>query len=161
MDDSSVAEGRVRQGLYGRVKTSSPHVSTDELEMSGRGDAWEKRDVATADVSGAYLRADMTDFTVLRIEGEEVNILCQVHERYTQFVVIENGKKVLYLELLKALYGCVQSALLWYNLFTGTLEGMGFKLNPYDPCVANLTIHGKQCTVAWFVDDNKISHVHC
>ena len=61
-------------------------------------DAWEKRDVATADVSGAYLRADMTDFTILRIEGEEVHILCQVHEKYRNFVVMENGRQVLYLE---------------------------------------------------------------
>jgi uncharacterized spore protein YtfJ len=36
---------------------------------------------------------------------------------------------------------------------------MGFKLNPYDLCVANSQIKGKQCTVAWFVDENKISHV--
>jgi hypothetical protein len=36
---------------------------------------------------------------------------------------------------------------------------MGFKLNPYDPCVANKTINGKQCTIVWYVDDNKISHV--
>ena len=157
----TVADGRAQKGLYGKEKTASPTVSTDALMMSILIDAWEKRDVATADVSGAYLRADMTDFTILRIEGEEVHILCQVHEKYRNFVVMENGKQVLYLELLKALYGCVQSALLWYNLFTGTLQSMGFKLNPYDPCVANLTIHKKQCTVAWFVDDNKISHADC
>jgi len=36
---------------------------------------------------------------------------------------------------------------------------MGFKLNPYNLCVANSQIKGKQCTVAWYVDDNKISHV--
>jgi hypothetical protein len=36
---------------------------------------------------------------------------------------------------------------------------MGFELNPYDPCVANMMIEGAQCTIAWFVDDNKISHV--
>jgi hypothetical protein len=36
---------------------------------------------------------------------------------------------------------------------------MGFELNPYDTCVANKMIDGKQCTIAWFVDDNKISHV--
>ena len=35
---------------------------------------------------------------------------------------------------------------------------MGFKLNPYDRCVANKMINGKQCTIAWYVDDNKISH---
>jgi len=84
--------------------------------------------------------------------------MCQVNPKYEKFVVIKNGKKVLYLQLLKALYGCVQSALLWYNLFTNTLVQMGFKLNPYDLCVANSQIKGKQCTVAWYVDDNKISH---
>ena len=26
-------------------------------------------------------------------------------------------------------------------------------------CVANKNINGKQCTIAWYVDDNKISHV--
>jgi hypothetical protein len=36
---------------------------------------------------------------------------------------------------------------------------MGFVLNPYDLCVANKTINGKQCTIVWYVDDNKISHV--
>jgi len=37
---------------------------------------------------------------------------------------------------------------------------MGFKLNPYDLCVANSQIEGKQCTIAWYVGDNKISHVY-
>jgi hypothetical protein len=64
----------------------------------------------------------------------------------------------MYLQLLKALYGCVKSALLWYELFTGTLQKMGFVLNEYDPCVANMKINDKQCTIAWYVDDNKISH---
>ncbi len=65
---------------------------------------------------------------------------------------------MLYLKLLKALYGCVQSALLWYKLFSTTLQGAGFELNPYDTCVANKIIDGKQCTITWYVDDNKISH---
>lgn len=37
---------------------------------------------------------------------------------------------------------------------------MGFKMNPYDACIANAIIDGKQCTVAWYVDDNKISHIN-
>jgi hypothetical protein len=83
----------------------------------------------------------------------------QVNPKYEKFVVIENGKKVLYLQLLKAQYGCVQSELLWYDLFTNTLVQMGFKLNPYDLCVANSQIKGKQRKIAWYVNDNKISHV--
>ena len=34
-----------------------------------------------------------------------------------------------------------------------------FVLNPYDSCIANSVIDGKQCTIAWYVDDTKISHV--
>ena len=32
-------------------------------------------------------------------------------------------------------------------------------MNPYDACVANKTVKGKQLTVTWHVDDLKISHV--
>ena len=63
------------------------------------------------------------------------------------------------MRLVKALYGCVKSALLWYDLFSSTLIELGFILNPYDPCVANKMTNGNQCTVAWYVDDMKISHV--
>jgi hypothetical protein len=38
------------------------------------------------------------------------------------------------------------------------LNEHGFMLNPYDPCVANCMINGKQCTIAWYVDDNIITH---
>ena len=36
---------------------------------------------------------------------------------------------------------------------------IGFELNPYDPCVANKTINGKQLTLVWLVDNIKASHV--
>ena len=35
----------------------------------------------------------------------------------------------------------------------------GFKINPYDPCVTNHTVNGKQHTLTWHVDDIKSSHV--
>ena len=39
------------------------------------------------------------------------------------------------------------------------MEKLGFEINPYDRCVANKVINGTQCTICWYVDDNKISHV--
>lgn len=78
---------------------------------------------------------------------------------YKKYVTIENGRNVLYMQLNKALYGCMQSTLLWYETFAGKLKDMGFKLNPYDPCVANKIIDGSQCTIEWYVDDIKVSHV--
>ena len=40
-----------------------------------------------------------------------------------------------------------------------SLEDMGFEINPYDTCVANKIINGSQCTICWYVDDLKISHI--
>jgi hypothetical protein len=144
----TVADGRPQQKIYAKEDTSSPTVSTDASMMSILIDAMERRDVATADVAGPYLHAEMEDFTLLKMEGESVDIMCDVSSEYKKSVCYEKGKKVLYLELLKALDGCVQSALLWYELFSGTLKGMGIELNPYDTCVANKMTDGKQCTIA-------------
>jgi hypothetical protein len=47
-----------------------------------------------------------------------------------------------------------------YELFSQTLEHLGFTVNPYDFCIANATIDGQQCTIGWFVDDLKISHAN-
>jgi Reverse transcriptase (RNA-dependent DNA polymerase) len=153
------ADGSVQRTLYEKTEKSSPTVSNEALMYTILIDAKERRDVATADVVGAYLNANMDDFTVMKLTGEAVKIMVQVDKLYAPFVSFENGKQVLYLQLKKALYGCVKSALLWYELFTGTLQDMGFVLNPYDACVANKIIDGTQCTIVWYVDDNKISHV--
>jgi hypothetical protein len=76
-------------------------------------DAFERREVVTADVPRAYLHADMDEFTILKLVGQSVDILCKANPEYEKFVTEENGKKVLYLQLLKALYGCIRSAMLW------------------------------------------------
>jgi len=57
------------------------------------------------------------------------------------------------------LYRTLQAALLFWQLLSKTLVEWGFKLNEYDPCVANKIINGKQCTFIWHVDDLKVLHV--
>ena len=85
----------------------------------------ERRKIISWDVEGAYLLADQDDFVIVKFTGESVDVLCNVDEEYKQYVSIENGKQVLYLQLLKALYGCLRSALLWYELYSSKLKGMG------------------------------------
>jgi len=81
-------------------------------------------------------------------------------EKYGPYMTIEHGKKVMYVQLLKALYGTLQAALLfWQNLSSFLIDNLGFVSNQYDSCVVNKYINGKQCTIAWHVDDLKISHV--
>ena len=38
------------------------------------------------------------------------------------------------------------------------MESCGFKVNDYEPCVANKKINGKWLTITWHVDDLKASH---
>jgi hypothetical protein len=40
----------------------------------------------------------------------------------------------------------------------GDIESQGFALNPYDPCIANKFINGKQFTVVWHIDQIIMSH---
>ena len=65
---------------------------------------------------------------------------------------------MLYVELLKALYGTLRAARLFWERLSKQLVAWGFEINPYDSCVANKSINGKQCSVVWHVDDLKISH---
>ena len=157
----TVADGRGQRDYIPRDDATSPTVSVEALMISLAIDAKEGRAVATADVEGAYLHADMDETVIMMFEGQMVDYMVQANpEKYGPYVhTTKKGKKILYVELLKALYGCIKSALLWYKLFTSTLEQMGFVLNPYDPCVANKMINGKQCTICWYVDDLKVSHM--
>jgi len=41
------------------------------------------------------------------------------------------------MKLNKTLYGCMQSALLWYRTYHDELKTLGFEINKYHPCIAN------------------------
>ena len=73
--------------------------------------------------------------------------------QYENKVVYKNGCKVLYLEILCAIYGMLIGLLLWYCKLKKDLEAQGFVFNPYDACVVNRTYLGKQHTVRFHVDD--------
>ena len=154
----SCYNGSIQRGLYTKEDTASPTVSVDAFFLTGMIDAKEGRDTAITDIKGAYLNAKMKDEVLMKITGREAELFCEIDPNLEEFIVEVKGQKVLYVQLDKALYGCVQSALLWYELYSSTLQEMGFELNPYDLCVANAQIEGSQCTICWYVDDNKISH---
>ena len=139
---------------------SSPTASLESILTTFLIDVVEGRSVATVDIPGAYLHAEFpADKNVLlKITGELVDLMCDIDPTYSQEVCWEGNCKVLYVKVIRALYGCLESARLWYDLYSKELVSMGFTLNPYDPCVANKVINGDTCTVVFYVDDNKISH---
>ena len=161
MKGRTCADGSSQRKYVPREEASSPTLSLEALVGILLINAYEERDTAIFDVPGAYLHAKIPDdkFAILKIEGEFVDIMCDVNPEYKDDVRYENGKKVLYVQILMALYGMIESALLWYTLYVEVLHKEGFEINPYDRCVANKVINGKQCTIAWYVDDNILSHV--
>ena len=70
----------------------------------------------------------------------------------------KTGQKVLIIKCLNAVYGTMVAALLYYKKFVKSLKSKGFKLNPYDPCVAHKIVGGKQVTMCFHFDDFKPSH---
>jgi hypothetical protein len=88
-------------------------------------DAREGCDVMTADVPNAFIQTDMPEgkeHVIMKITGVLVDMLVQMApETYGPYVVFENGKKVLYVQVLKALYGMLVAALLWYRQVRGDL----------------------------------------
>ena len=160
---SCVDGSEQRKYLKQDESVASPTASLESLFVSLLIDAYEGRDVATYDVPGAYLQARLSpkendERVLMKLRGSFVDIMCEVNPSHTKNVVYENGKKVLYMEILQAIYGCIESSLRWYELYATTLEKEGFVINPYDRCVANKVINGEQCTIVWYVDDNKVSH---
>jgi hypothetical protein len=96
---------------------------------------------------------------IMKIRGILVDILCELDDKYVPYVTYEDGKKLLYVHILKAIYGLLISAMLFYKKLVKDLTEFGFESNPYDPCVANKLVNGHQMTVSWHIDNLKISHI--
>jgi hypothetical protein len=155
------ADGRRQRVYTSKEETSSPTVATESVFLSCVVDAKENRDVCTVDIPNAFLQAKMEGVVYMKLEGTMADLLLQIDPQlYVKFARKgARGKTVLYVRLRKALYGTLKAALLFWRHLSLSLKKQGFEANPYDQCVVNKTINGKQCTILWHVDDLKISHV--
>ena len=155
----TVADGRKQRDLYSKAEVSSPTLSLEGFLSTLVVDAAEERHKAIADVAGAFLKADMKDDVIVKLQGPAVDALLKVNKnKYQNYIVKQEKTKVLYVKLLKAMYGTMQAPLLWYTMFVNALKEEGFKINPYNNYVANKNINGNQFTICWYVDDIKFSH---
>jgi hypothetical protein len=129
------ADGRKQRAYIAREDAASPTVATESIFLTCVIDALEGRDVAVIDVPGAFMQADMDELVHVRFTGKMVDQLLEIdHEMYGPCVVQEGNEKVMgYVELLKALYGTVRAARLFWEKLSGKLLEWGFTPNPYDP----------------------------
>ena len=96
MKGRTCADGSTQRKYVPWEEASSPTLPFEALMGILLLNAYEQCDTVIFDVPGAYLHAEMPDnkFAILKIEGEFVNIMCEVNPEYKDDVRYENGKKV-------------------------------------------------------------------
>ena len=129
---------------------SSPTASLEAVLMVAAIAAKERRSVCTADVPGAYLNADMVEEVIMIIEPLLDQLLIKIKPEWEEFL---DEKESLHVILKKAMYGCLESARLWYDTMAAFLQEEGFDVNPVERCVFNKIIDDVQCTICLYVDD--------
>ena len=86
-------------------------------------DVVEERSMGIFDVPRSYSNGDIPGENILliKLEDEFVSIMCEVNPEFINDVQREENKNLPYLRVLKALYRCIDSALLCYNIYKDTL----------------------------------------
>jgi len=151
-----VAMGNMQNKEDIKMDISGPTVSSENMYTIMAIAALEHRMVATCDISNAFVKADMPKNekdmkrVIMHLKKIDADMLIQVNPTYKKFQRDDGSMLV---ELDKALYGCIQSARLWYNMLKEKLENDGFVMNPGDWCVFNKGVGDKQITIMFHVDD--------
>ena len=84
---------------------------TESILLTTVIDAKENRDVATVDISNAFIQTDVENNddgsrVIMKIRGPLVDMLVELApEVYAEYVTFEGKSKVLYVHVLKAIYG--------------------------------------------------------
>ncbi len=156
----SCANGNLQREHIAKEEAAAPTVALESVFSTSTIDTKEGRKVVTIDIPGAFLHANNDNYVIMKMVGTLAKLMVKNNPSlYRQYVVLEKGRSVLYLQLQKALYGMMKSELLFYKKLVGELQNMGFEINPYDLCIANKMVNGSQMAIRWHVDDLMISHL--
>ena len=88
-------------------QTASPTVSLEAILLTCIIDAEEGRDVAVVDIPNAFIQTNNEgECLIMKVKGRLAMLLYQIDPgTYWPYLTYEDGVPVLYLEVLKAIYG--------------------------------------------------------
>ena len=143
------ANGRTQRDDWTKQDTTSPTVLTEVVFITAVIEAHEGRNVACFDIPVAFLHTDSDKDITMILKGRLAKLMVQVAPNlYRKYISIDRkGTAVLYVKMQKSIYRLLRSALHFYKKLVMDLEGDGFVLNPYDPCVANKEVNRSQMTI--------------
>jgi hypothetical protein len=128
------ADGRKQRETAVPGAETSPTVAVESVMITATIDAHEGRDVAVVDVPGAFLLADMDEYVLMTIKGRLAELMVKAAPNiYRKYITLDaNNQPILYVKLQNALYGCLRSALLFYDT-CGGLEVTMVRAEPIRP----------------------------
>ena len=101
------ADGRKQREHIEKGEAASSTVSLESIVLTSVIDTEEGRDVAVINIPNAFVQTEMdkNEKVIMKLSGELAELLVTILPKlYRKYIRIEKGKKVLYVELLKALY---------------------------------------------------------
>ena len=82
-----MTDGCKQRDLYTKSEVSSPDLSLEGFLATLIIEALSERHVAIADVLGAFLKVDMNDFGILKLEGPAMYELLNVNnKKYIKYI---------------------------------------------------------------------------
>jgi hypothetical protein len=81
------ADGRKQRQFIPKEDASAPTVAIESVMMSCAIDAKEERDVATVDIPGAFMQADMDEVVHVKLEGTMAELMVRLDPKlYRQYI---------------------------------------------------------------------------
>ena len=151
MKSRLVGDGRTQdKEFYSNLK--SPTADIESVFMVFELALRSTQGATKVDFSAAYLNAEIEDgdHIYMWLTRELTDILVIYFGELKPFV---NQDGRLIVKILRALYGLVQSAALWFAMIYGYLTSLGFESNWVSVCILNLERDGRKLTLILYVDD--------
>ena len=129
MKGQTCANGSTQRGYILRDEAANPTAITESILLTAVIDANKGRDVMVPNTFAQTVieLKEKGERIIMKICGPLVEILFELDsQKYEPFVINEGGKRVIYVNMLKALYGMLQSALLYFLKFRKDIEDIGF-----------------------------------
>ena len=119
-----MACGNKQRSFTEKSEATSPTQHTESVFITASIDAMEERDIAGIDIPNVFVQTDLKkigkDITILMVLRGELALL-MIKTAPEHALKDRNSNVILYVRLLKALYGIIQASLLHY---TKTIENL-------------------------------------
>ena len=100
--------------------SASPTVSQERIIIMAVINVKERRDIIMVDVLNAFIQTLLPkkyrragDWIIVKFKGKIVNFLIKINPgRHNKYVIYKNGKKVIYVKIIRAIYGIIIASFL-------------------------------------------------